>query len=461
LDYWNETVRNQVLNLIHQLEDSDYISSSVSFRQSWLHEFMQRVEQNFLFFDISSQKKFVDNVIQFLEVLKDTPLFDDVIISEDNRTIPTSRFFLQSSRIEDATKEVMLLQTLRMIVDDAPFKATIFHPYFSFFDQFAQVTRTTLECVIACCICMTIITALFIPDKRSIIWVTFTILSVEVGIIGFMSLLGIRLDVISMIVIIMGIGFSVDFSAHISYHYLTVGADVPPNGKVCHCLYALGPPIVRGGMSTVIAVFGLYFHPSYVTETFATMIFLIIFLGIMHSLLLLPVLLSLFGPGSAVLSVSHIGLASPSQLSETFTYKASLTPKKLAKKKTDSLRRLVLSSGVRNNDVSSAPEPLDNTDSSLSSWYPNQQGPDFKNYVMQRVTSTQLNNVGGLKKTDGTYTVKEKPDPLPYYKFAHVKRGSRHTRFVEPTNNNDDEERLDESFDGENSWQDLQDESKK
>ena len=63
-------------------------------------------------------------------------------------------------------------------------------------------------------------------------------------------------------------------------------------------LYALGLPIAEGALSTILGVFGLAFAPSYIFITFFKMIFLVIALGALHGVVLLPVLLSLFGPGS-------------------------------------------------------------------------------------------------------------------------------------------------------------------
>ena len=53
-----------------------------------------------------------------------------------------------------------------------------------------------------------------------------------------------------------------------------------------------------GAATTILAVLPLISHPSYVIITFTKMIILVIVLGLLHGLLLLPVLLTLFGPGS-------------------------------------------------------------------------------------------------------------------------------------------------------------------
>jgi len=58
------------------------------------------------------------------------------------------------------------------------------------------------------------------------------------------------------------------------------------------------PFFFQGAGSTILGVFGLAFAPSYLFVTFFKMIFLVISLGIIHGIVLLPVLLSFFGPGS-------------------------------------------------------------------------------------------------------------------------------------------------------------------
>merc|ERR1712130_473561 len=90
---------------------------------------------------------------------------------------------------------------------------------------------------------------------------------------------------------------SVDYSAHICYHYMSV-EETSPDKRISASLFALGLPIVQGAISTVLGVIGLAFAPSYLFVTFFKMIFLVILLGALHGLILLPVLLSLFGPGS-------------------------------------------------------------------------------------------------------------------------------------------------------------------
>merc|ERR1712038_666599 len=122
-------------------------------------------------------------------------------------------------------------------------------------------------------------------------------MSIELGVVGFMTLWGVRLDSISMINLIMCIGFSVDFSAHISYHFMS-HKNMAMEDRVSDSLYALGLPITQGAISTILGVIGLALAPSYIFITFFKMVFLVIVLGALHGLVVLPVLLSLFGPGA-------------------------------------------------------------------------------------------------------------------------------------------------------------------
>ena len=121
----------------------------------------------------------------------------------------------------------------------------------------------------------------------------------------------------------MCIGFSVDFTAHICYAYMSSTADTPED-RVKEALYALGLPIVQGASSTILAVVSLVLAGSYIFLVFFKMVFLVVFFGAMHGLFLLPVLLSLFGPGSCTSRKKKLNekqhSKEPSEVEKTFPH---------------------------------------------------------------------------------------------------------------------------------------------
>ncbi|TKR60790.1 hypothetical protein L596_027985 [Steinernema carpocapsae] len=91
----------------------------------------------------------------------------------------------------------------------------------SYADQ-SQTLSTTIWQTSSALICMGIAFIILIPDLSSICGAIFSVLSVNVGVIGYLSLWGIGIDPLSMAAQLMSIGFSVDITAHISYHYYSV-----------------------------------------------------------------------------------------------------------------------------------------------------------------------------------------------------------------------------------------------
>jgi patched domain-containing protein len=190
-----------------------------------------------------------------------------------------------------------MVKDLRDICKTSSLNVTIFHPYFVFFDQFELVRPTSIQCMVIGALIMMVISFIFIPNILCSIWITFSIISIEIGVVGYMSLWEVNLDSISMINLIMCIGFSIDFTAHICYVYMSSKCKYPED-RVREALYSLGLPILQGSVSTILGVVALLLAQSYIFVVFFKMVFLVIFFGAMHGLFLLPVMLSLFGPNS-------------------------------------------------------------------------------------------------------------------------------------------------------------------
>lgn len=314
-DYSDPTIQKQVEDLLSSLENTPYIAESI-LTESWLRSYiaydssfeLEDTDEDTTDLAISSSNNSTEiaNVTisrekQFITNLKETFLRPgstfalDVKLDEKEEHIIASRFMIQAVNVSGTTMEKNMVRELRRICEESPLNASVFNPYFVFFDQFELVRPTSIQCMIFGALVMMLISLIFIPNILCSLWVAFCIVSIECGVAGYMALWDVSLDSISMINLIMCIGFSVDFTAHICYAYMS-STKTTPDEKVRDCLYSLGLPIVQGALSTILGLLALLLAGTYIFLVFFKMVFLTIFLGAVHGLLLLPVLLSLFGP---------------------------------------------------------------------------------------------------------------------------------------------------------------------
>lgn len=296
-NYSDPVIQAQMENLTRSLESSKYISAPI-YTESWLRNFLMYIstEEGYLNVSIADEPDFIRVLKEYW--LHDTSVYSlDVKLDAAKEKIVASRFLIQAVNVSGTNQEKDMVKELRGICDESPLNASVFHPYFVFFDQFELVRPTSIQCMIFGALVMMFISFIFIPNILCCLWVAFCIVSIEVGVAGYMALWGVNLDSISMINLIMCIGFSVDFTAHICYAYMS-SKQTRPEDRMKDSLYSLGLPIVQGAASTILGLVALLLAGTYIFLVFFKMVFLVIFIGAMHGLFLLPVLLSIFGPGA-------------------------------------------------------------------------------------------------------------------------------------------------------------------
>ncbi|XP_067109985.1 patched domain-containing protein 3 [Osmerus mordax] len=285
--YWSAAGRANLSSCMEAFQGLGYVDGAIS----WLQEF--RVYANETGQDISTEAAFQGNLSAFLQ--RHPAFSQDVNITEDER-INGSRFFLLT--LEGQVSEAELLTGMRSTAKrcraELGVDLMVYHPSFIYHDQYTVIRDNTVQTLGVSTVAMLVVSLILIPNLLCSLWVAFSIGSVIVGVAGFMSLWDVSLDSISMINLVICIGFAVDFSAHVAYAFVSSSKN-DANEKATEALANLGYPIMQGALSTILGVVVLSASGSYIFWTFFRIMVLVILFGLLHGLVFIPVFLTVFG----------------------------------------------------------------------------------------------------------------------------------------------------------------------
>ncbi|XP_071113742.1 patched domain-containing protein 3-like [Haliotis cracherodii] len=241
----------------------------------------------------SSASDFVTNFKSFINA--NSYAKNDVVFSDSANTITALRCHMISMNVPDSMDQANLMLRMRHLAAESPLPVFPYHPTFIFFEQFVSVLPTVLQTLGIAVAVMVILTALFLPHPLIVGLVCINILTILLGIFGFMSLWGLSLSSITMIHLIMSVGFSIDFTVHVSTAYMLAKGKTRDE-RVKHAIIHAAGPIFNGGFSTFIGILTLVRSQSYVFQSFFKIMIFVIVFGMGNAVLLMPVILSLVGP---------------------------------------------------------------------------------------------------------------------------------------------------------------------
>lgn len=170
---------------------------------------------------------------------------------------------------------------------------------FIFYEQFAVILQTTVRNIAICATAILIITLPYLINPKVTFAVFVGFISLMFELFGIMYLWGVSLNAISMIILVMGIGFSVDYSAHIA-HAFVKSTKRTTELRVCEALETMGSSVAMGGISTFIGVMVKAIAVNAIFKIFFKMVVSIVILGLIHGLIVLPVHLELFCGGEVI-----------------------------------------------------------------------------------------------------------------------------------------------------------------
>ncbi|KAF4532825.1 hypothetical protein B566_EDAN002676 [Ephemera danica] len=143
-------------------------------------------------------------------------------------------------------------------------------------------------------LCVMITTFLLIANVQICLMVLICVVLTLIDVGGIMYFWGLTIDIVSCVGLVLAVGLCVDYAAHIGLAFLSTTGD--RNQRAHHTVLQIGPAVMNGGLSTLLALSVLADSKAHVFISFFKIFLLVVVLGLFHGLVVLPVALSLIGP---------------------------------------------------------------------------------------------------------------------------------------------------------------------
>ncbi|XP_019616709.1 PREDICTED: patched domain-containing protein 3-like [Branchiostoma belcheri] len=298
-EYWKKEVQEAVRNKTSSFDQSSFFKNSSTTAQVWLEDYLTFLNDTGNSNAATEKSLFLYHLnTQFLPTVGRHHKMS-IIFSSNFSVIKASRFVVIARNVKTKEQEKDMMLEARRISEHGPLKMSAFTIDFVFSEQIYEIWPSTVQTILIAAAAMFVVSLIFIPHCLSTVLVTFALVSIDAGLAGYMALWGVKLDIVAAVSLIVCIGFSVDFSAHITYAYVSSKAETTGK-KMREALQTAGMPIIQSSMSTVLGLLVLAFFPAYLSRSFFKTMFLVMVFGSLHGLFILPVLLTAPCPESCI-----------------------------------------------------------------------------------------------------------------------------------------------------------------
>ncbi len=285
---WN--VQKSVERLLAKATNSPLVASER--HVSWLQEYLG-------FLRNISRENVRDQ--QFYKLLRQNFLSkypqyrSDIVFSSDGNSIESSRFYVFSRNTRSARDESLLLINMREILRNTSIPLSVYSPDFVFYEHHVSILKTTILTVTVTIISMLLVALVFIPHPIAVVCVIVSMTSVVLGFLGFLKFWKLSLSAIKTIQLLIAVGLCLNFTVHLSHSFM-IATGKSRKERVSMALEKVGGIIMNEAISLFLGILMLAFGSSYLFTSFFKCMVDVIALGLLHSMVLLPVLLTFIGP---------------------------------------------------------------------------------------------------------------------------------------------------------------------
>ncbi|XP_023390836.1 protein patched homolog 2 isoform X3 [Pteropus vampyrus] len=165
---------------------------------------------------------------------------------------------------------------------------------FLFWEQYLGLRRCFLLAVCILLVCTFLVCALLLLNPWTAGLIVLVLAMMTVELFGIMGFLGIKLSAIPVVILVASVGIGVEFTVHVALAFLT--SQGSRNLRFA--------PVKDGGISTLLGLLMLVgSNFDFIIRYFFVVLTVLTLLGLLHGLVLLPVLLSILGPPPEVIQM--------------------------------------------------------------------------------------------------------------------------------------------------------------
>lgn len=191
----------------------------------------------------------------------------------------------------------------RIIKEFGPFGTFVYSEIFFIWEPYDNFTFSVAFSLLGALVAIFVIVLVFSGNICTTLLVVLNMGLVELNLLAMIWYWNLELNFITVINLILAIGLAVDYSAHIAHTYNVTVSDYDcvtrrerRISKVRKTFSKIGNSVFHGAVSTFLAIVTISASTSYIFRAFFKQWFCIIVFGMLHGFMLLPVLLTLFGP---------------------------------------------------------------------------------------------------------------------------------------------------------------------